>query len=407
MENDRLHSKAWWLKYPLLCLLICPLPATAAYNHEAGEKSLIAISQTASNANEKNDVLETQQTGRKRNLTGTVVDDIDGSPVIGANVILKGSKTGTATDLDGRFTLSIPEKGGTIEVSFIGYKKQTLHLTDQGFVNVRMISDNEQLSEVVIVGAGTQKKVSVTGAITTVKGTALTAPSSSLTNNIAGKLPGLISSATSGEPGTTSSFYIRGVSTFGGRATPLILLDGVEVSAADLDRIPSESIETFSLLKDASATAIYGARGANGVMLITTKSGVENQRAVIRVSAEASMQQPMQQIGFVDGATWMELYNEALTTRKPNSSPKYSQEAIDMTRNQTAPYRYPDVDWMGMMFKDRTMNQRANINVTGGGSRITYYMSLQANHDTGMLNVPMTVISTAGTIPSKTILPIS
>lgn len=193
-----------------------------------------------------------------------------------------------------------------------------------------------------------------------------------------------------GEPGAASEFYIRGVSTFGGRATPLILMDGVEISSGDLNRIPSESIESFSILKDASATAIYGARGANGVMLVTTKDGAENSKATINVSFENSFMQPTKMVDYVDGATWMEIYNEALLTRTPGASPKYSKDVIDLTRSHTSPYLAPDVNWRDVMFKDMTMNQRANVNVSGGGSRVTYYLSLQANHDTGMLDIPKT-----------------
>lgn len=387
MENDRLLSKAGWLKYSLLCLLSCPLPVIAAHASEAATESAAVINATVSNAN-PNTVLEIEQNKRKRTLTGTVVDGSDGMPIVGANVILKGSKTGVITDLDGRFSISIDEKGGTLEISYIGYKKQSIYISDQGFINVKMLSDNEMLNEVVIVGAGTQKKISVTGSITSVKGATLKTPSSSLTNNIAGKLAGVISTATSGEPGSTSSFYIRGISTFGGVATPLIMLDGVEISSGDLDRIPPESIESFSILKDASATAIYGARGANGVMLVTTKDGEVNQRTTINISAEASLQKPMQLVDYVDGATWMETYNEAALARDQKAI--YSEDDINYTRSGQYPYRYPDVDWQDVMFKSHVWNERANINVSGGGTKTTYYMGLQVNHDTGMLNTPKT-----------------
>lgn len=331
-----------------------------------------------------------QQVKKERTVKGTVLDAMDGSPIIGANVMVKGvSGKGTITDIDGGFSIDVADNT-VLEFSFIGYRKQEIYITDQGVINVKMESDSEVLSEVVVVGAGTQKKVSVTGAITSVKGTNLSIPSSSLTEGFAGKLAGVISMTNSGEPGAASEFYIRGVSTFGGRATPLILMDGVEITTSDLNRIPAESIESFSILKDASATAIYGARGANGVMLVTTKSGTENQKAKINVSLENSFLQPTKQVEYVDGATWMEIYNEAQVARTPNITPKYSTEAIDATRKHIAPYIYPDVDWMDLLFKKMTMNQRANINISGGGSRVTYYMSLQGNHDTGMLNVPKT-----------------
>lgn len=326
----------------------------------------------------------------KHLLTGVVTDASNGDPLIGVSIVVKGAKgAGTTTDIDGNYSIEVSDKN-ELTFSYIGYQPQTLAVGDLGVLNVEMKSDDNMLSEVVVVGAGTQAKVSVTGSIAAIKGDVLRAPSSSLTSNMAGKLAGVISSTTSGEPGAVSEFYIRGVGTFGGRATPLILLDDVEISAGDLNRLPAESIESFSILKDASATAIYGARGANGVMLITTKKGMENTRAKINVSLECSFLQPVNRVEYVDGARWMEMYNEALVARTPSATPKYSQQQIDYTRSGINPYVYPDVDWYDLMFKDWTCNQRANINLTGGGSKVTYYMGLQVNHDSGMLNVPKT-----------------
>lgn len=327
-----------------------------------------------------------QQPKKKRTVTGTVVDAENGDPVIGATVVVKGQKDGVITDLDGNFTIAISGSKAQLEFSYIGYRKKTVDVGDLGVINVKMESDNQLLSEVVVVGAGTQKKVSVTGSITSVKGLELKAPSSSLTTSFAGKLAGVISMTSTGEPGAASEFYIRGVSTFGGRATPLILLDDVEISTADLNNIPAETIESFSILKDASATAIYGARGANGIMLITTKTGKENEKTRINVTVENSFNKPMNFPDFVNGATWMEMYNEAQLTRNPGATPKYSQLDIDNTRNQVNPYIYPDVQWKDVIFKNMNMNQRANVNISGGGSKASYYMSLQANHDTGLLD---------------------
>ena len=327
-----------------------------------------------------------QQPKKKRTVTGTVVDAENGDPVIGATVVVKGQKDGVITDLDGNFTIAISGSKAQLEFSYIGYRKKTVDVGDLGVINVKMESDNQLLSEVVVVGAGTQKKVSVTGSITSVKGLELKAPSSSLTTSFAGKLAGVISMTSTGEPGAASEFYIRGVSTFGGRATPLILLDDVEISTADLNNIPAETIESFSILKDASATAIYGARGANGVMLITTKTGKENEKTRINVTVENSFNKPMNFPDFVNGATWMEMYNEAQLTRNPGATPKYSQLDIDNTRNQVNPYIYPDVQCKDVIFKNMNMNQRANVNISGGGSKASYYMSLQANHDTGLLD---------------------
>lgn len=333
---------------------------------------------------------KTNQSSVKRTLTGTVVDGSSGDPLIGVTIRVKGDTgSGTITDIDGKFTITVTGKTELL-VTYLGYKEQTLQVGDLAVMNIKMMPDEEMLNEVVVVGQGTQKKVSVTGSITTVKGDMLKTPSSSLTNALAGKLSGIIATTSSGEPGSSSSFYIRGINTFGGVATPLILLDGVEISSSDLNRIPAESIESFSILKDASATAIYGNRGANGVMLVTTKSGVENSRAKVNVSVEASYFRPMNKVEFVDGATYMRTYNEAEQARSSTviTNPRYSEERIANTEAGVNPYAYPDVDWYDLLFRSGNFNQRANVNVQGGGSRVTYYMSLQANHDTGLLDAP-------------------
>lgn len=334
-------------------------------------------------------IITQSNTSQKRTLVGTVVDATIGETLIGVNVKVEGQEGGTITDIDGKFQIAVTSKTELV-FSYIGYKTQTVMVGDLGVMTVKMESDNEMLDEVVIVGQGTQKKVSVTGAITTVKGATLRAPSSSLTSSLAGKLAGVVSMVNSGEPGATSEFYIRGINTFGGSATPLILLDGIEISSNDLNRIPAESIESFSLLKDASATAIYGNRGANGVMLVTTKRGQENTKATINVSLEASYFKPMNVTKFADGATYMRNYNEAAQARSrtPITSPKYTDEQIQNTEMGVDPYMYPDVDWFDQIFRSGNYNQRANVNVQGGGSRVTYYMSLQANHDTGLLDAP-------------------
>lgn len=326
-----------------------------------------------------------QQKGRT--VSGVITDAADGSPLIGVTIRLKNKQTGVISDIDGNYSIHVDNSSDVLVVSYIGYKTREVPVEDLAVINIKLTSDNEMLDEVVVVASGTQRKISVTGAIGTVKGETLKAPSSSLTSSLAGKLAGVYVNTNSGEPGSASSFYIRGISTFGGGSTPLILLDGVEISSGDLNNIPAETIESFSVLKDASATAIFGSRGANGVMMITTKSGQENSKAVINVTVENSFNTLTNFPEFVDGATWMELYNEAQLTRGATTT-LYSQEQIDNTRNRVNPYVYPDVNWRDLLFKDMAMNQRANINIQGGGSRVTYYMSLNVNHDTGLLDAP-------------------
>lgn len=336
---------------------------------------------------ESREVMSSQQQKKGRVVTGTITDAVDGTPIIGANIMLKGSTTGVISDLDGNYSIQVTGGKSILVVTYIGYKKREVPVEDLGIINIKMSSDNEVLDEVVVIGSGTQKKVSVTGAISTVKGMELKAPSSSLTSSLAGRLAGVMVNTNSGEPGSASDFYIRGISTFGGRKTPLILLDDVEISSGDLNNIPAETIESFSILKDASATAIYGARGANGVMLITTKTGQENTKTKINITVENSFQSMMNFPKFVDGATWMELYNEGQSNRGA-SSLMYSQEQINNTRSHVNPYVYPDVNWRDLIFKDMAMSQRANVNIQGGGSRVSYYMSFNVSHDSGLLDTP-------------------
>lgn len=344
------------------------------------------VSSSVAKAETKDVTVMQQKKGRT--VTGTVTDATDGSPVVGANIMVKGAKIGVITNLDGNFSIQVNSSRDILVITYIGYKKREVPVEDLGVINIQLHSDNELLDEVVVVGSGTQKKVSITGSISAIKGAELRSTSSSLSNGMAGKLAGVITTATSGEPGTGSNFYIRGISTFGGVSTPLIMLDDVEISSGDLNNIPAETIESFSILKDASATAIYGARGANGVMLITTKRGMENTKARINVTLENTFNSPMNFPNFVDGATWMDLYNEALQTRHPNKQKFYSDERIKSTREGINPYVYPSVDWVDLMFKNMAINQRANINISGGGSKVTYYMSLNINHDTGLLDSP-------------------
>lgn len=345
----------------------------------------LSYAQTAAN---NVSVSASTQVQEKRTVKGKITSELDGTPIVGATVELKGTPQGVVSDADGNYAIEVNKKEDVLVFSFVGYQPREVLVENLAVIDIKMISDKGVLNEVVVVGSGRQKKISVTGAISSVKGSELKTSTSSLTNALAGRLSGLIANSSSGQPGSGSSFYIRGISTFGGRTEPLIMLDDVEISAGDLNNIPAETIESFSLLKDASATAIYGARGANGVMLITTKRGTENTKARINVTAENMLSTPMNFPKFVDGATWMELYNQAQSMRLSSMPPVYTPEMIEATRNKVNPYVFPDVDWSGLMFKDNAMSQRINANLSGGGSKVTYYMSLNANHAAGLINSP-------------------
>jgi TonB-dependent SusC/RagA subfamily outer membrane receptor len=201
-------------------------------------------------------------------LTGVVTDATNGDPIVGATIVEAGTSNVVISDEAGEFQIQLA-RSRQIEVSYIGYTKAVLEVGGLSTIEVKLETDN-LLETVIVVGAGSQKRISVTGSIATIDGDLLRSSSSSLTSGLAGKLAGVISMTNSGEPGAASEFYLRGIGTFGGRTTPLILLDDVEITANDLNRIPSEVIQSFTILKDASATAIYGVRGANGVMIVTT-----------------------------------------------------------------------------------------------------------------------------------------
>lgn len=342
--------------------------------------NLVGVSLSASGANPK------YAPDEKRTVTGMVIGKNDGEPLIGATVLVKDEVgNGTVTDVDGRFSITFRQKkNATLVVSYVGYKTKEVPVDELGNVNIELEPSEQSLNEVVVTGTGVQKKVSVTGAISSVSGESLNLSASTLTQNLAGKFAGVYANNTTGEPGSGAEFYIRGISNFAGKsATPLILLDDVEISAGDLNNIPAENIKSFSVLKDASATAIYGARGANGVMIVTTKGGDYNTKTKVNVSIENAFNFMGKLPDFIDGATYMEMYNMAQYGRTPGENPRYSEEMIERTRSGLNPYLYPDVDWQEVLFKKMAMRQRANVNVSGGGSKVKYYMSLDALHETG------------------------
>ncbi|MDE5761263.1 TonB-dependent receptor [Bacteroides sp.] len=323
-----------------------------------------------------------QQAGK---IQGTVVDET-GEPIIGVTIQVKGKPNlGTITDVDGKFSINVSPKD-VLTVSFIGFVTQEIKVGNQTLLSIKLKEDNEMLDEVVVTAFGTgQKKESVVGSIQTVRPSDLKVPSSNLSNSFAGRLSGVIAYQRSGQPGSNGSdFYIRGISTLSGMTSPLIILDGVEVSSADLNALDPEIIEGFSILKDATATAMYGTRGANGVMIVTTKSGADTEKPIIGVRVETNITTPTKIPSFVDGYRYMELYNEAVTSEQTGNI-LYTQEQINNTRNGVNPYIWPNVDWYGSLFNDLAFNQKANFNIRGGTKKITYFMNVGVNHETGML----------------------
>lgn len=311
----------------------------------------------------------------------------DGEPIIGASVLVKGSTTGVVTDLDGNYTLSNVSKGAILEFSYVGYVKLTKTVGNETTINAILYEDSQMLEGVEVVAFGTQKKESVIGAISTVKVAELKTPSSNLTNALAGRIAGVISYQRTGEPGVDdASFFVRGVTTFGYKKDPLILIDGIELTSTDLARLQPDDIASFSIMKDATATALYGARGANGVILVKTKEG-QKGKARLSLRVENSISTPTQEIELADPVTYMRLHNEAYLTRNPLAPLMYSEEKIDNTVPGAGSVIYPATDWRKELLKDFTMNQRVNLNITGGGDVARYYVAASYSQDNGILEV--------------------
>src|SRR5690606_19343081 len=303
-------------------------------------------------------------------------------------VTLKGNpKIGTASDQNGRFILMVPNRTSILEFKMVGYETQEVSVGSGTDLHVVMVPAASDLDEVVVVAFGTQKKQDVVGAVSTVNPSDVKIPASNLTTAMAGQIAGMIAYQRSGEPGADNAdFFIRGVTTFGYKKDPLILIDGVEMSPRELARLQPDDIASFSILKDATATALYGARGANGVILIATKSGKEGQ-VVINVRAENSISAPTKNVELADPITYMRLHNESVLTRNPLASPPYEQRKIDNTIAGINRYVYPATDWQKELLKDFTMNQRINLSASGGGKVANYYLSGTFNQDNGILKV--------------------
>ncbi|MDY4042286.1 MAG: TonB-dependent receptor [Marinifilaceae bacterium] len=337
-------------------------------------------------------ILVAEKPVKKVNLvtvSGRVVDE-KGFPIPGASVVVYGTTQGVATDVEGRYTLSmLPD--GVLQISFIGYKTETIPINGKKTVNITLNPTSENIEEVQVVAFGTQKKESVVSAITTIRPMDLKSSSSDLTTQLTGKIAGIIGWQTGGIPEAlteeemNTKFYIRGISSSNGVSEPLVLIDGVESSRLDLARMAPEDIESFSVLKDASATAMYGARGANGVILVTTKKGEEGS-VYTSIRYESVISMPTDKIEVVDPKTYMRMYNQALLARNPKATPVYSIERIERTGNPNYPsYVYPANNWYDILFKDYSVNHRFGVNVRGGSNILQYYASVNYNRDAGML----------------------
>lgn len=323
----------------------------------------------------------------QRALTGKVVDK-EGQGIAGVTVKIVGTSTGAVTLADGSYAVQYAGGTDSIYFSYISYQPQTLLIGERSEINVTLEPRAEQqIDEVAIVAYGTQKKGSVIGSITTVKPEDLQVPSSNLTTALAGRVAGVVAFQQSGEPGADNAdFFVRGITTFGTNNRPLILIDGIELTTTDLARLRPDDIASFSILKDATATALYGARGANGVVLVTTKEGSIG-KATISFRLENSISAPTKEIQLADPITYMQLHNEAVMTRDPLGFLPYSDEKIENTMLGLNDLVYPQNDWKDMLLKDYTNTRRANLSVSGGGAVARYFVSGSLNQDNGILKV--------------------
>lgn len=319
----------------------------------------------------------------KRTITGTIMD-ATGESMPAVTVVVQGTGHGTTSNLDGTYELKDVPIGSTLVFSFIGMVSKEVKVKDQQFINVMLEEETVGLEDVVVVAFGTQKKESMISSIQTVRPEFLKVPSSNLTTALAGRMAGVIAYQRSGEPGQDNAdFFIRGVTTFGYKVDPLILIDGIETTKSELARLQPDDIAAFSILKDATATALYGARGANGVIQVQTKEGkVGPAKVTFRI--ENSFSTNTDNIELADPITFMRMANEAALARGALAS-VYSQEKIENTIKGTNPYVYPTNDWRKMLTNDVTSNQRVNMSVSGGGGVARYYIAASFANDNGNL----------------------
>ena len=320
----------------------------------------------------------TEQQQNKRKISGRVTD-IKGEPLIGVNVTVDGDANGSITNMDGLYEIFVTKKSVVLKFTYIGFK--TSEIRTNASTNIYDVTLEEQvneLEETVIVGYGTQRKISNIGAQSSMKMEDIKTPSASLTTTLAGRLAGVVAEQRTGEPGKDAAdIWIRGIST-PNTSSPLVLVDGVERSFNDID---PEDIESLTTLKDASATAVYGVRGANGVILIKTKPGKVGKPTVSADYYE-SFTRFTKMVDLADGITYMNAANEAM--RNDGIATKYTEDQIRNTIAGKDPYLYPNVDWLKEIFNDWGHNRRVNVNVRGGSEKVAYYASVSYFNETGM-----------------------
>lgn len=365
-----MNSGFFYIKFLVITLLSCGIGSTNLLMASDGKKVM----------ENSNLVLPGSLVQQANVPVSGVVVDIEGSPIPGVSVVLKGTNNGTVTDLDGRYQLKVPAGEHLIVFSFIGFQAQEIQYKNQRNQNVVLREAMQELDDVVVVGYGTQKKESVTGSISTISLKEVEQVSTpSISNAIAGKLPGIITRQSSGEPGfDAAQVFVRGIGTYGTEQGPLILVDGVE---RNMDNINTEEIESFSILKDASATAVYGVRGANGVILINTKRGTIGKPEV-SFRSEVSVLSPTRMPKYIDGYEYGTLINEALNYA--GLTPQYSAEDLQLFKDGTDPYFHPNVNWQNEILKDVTYQTINNLNIRGGSENVRYFTNVGYTLSSGL-----------------------
>ncbi len=323
-----------------------------------------------------------------KTVKGVIYEEETGEPMPGATVSVEGSTRGVMTDLDGSFELTGVKPTDKLKFECLGKETQVLQVGTMTNFVVKLKNAANELDEVTVVAFGKQRKESVIGSISTVDVKTLKVPSSNLTTALAGNVAGVIAYQRTGEPGQDNAdFFVRGITTFGANTSPLILIDNIELTSTDLARLQPDDIESFSIMKDATATALYGARGANGVIFVTTKRGQEGP-AKIFARVETSISAPTDVVELADPVTYMKSYNEAISTRDPLGELMYTYDKIEQTGKPDANRLiYPANDWYDMLFKDFATSYRATVSARGGGKVATYYVSGAYTEDTGVLKV--------------------
>ena len=306
-------------------------------------------------------------------INGTIIDESN-QPLIGAAIQIKGTSSGLTSDMDGKFTLTVPSTNSVLVISYLGYETQEIRVGNNRNFTIRLKTDAQMLDETVVVGYGRQKKINLTGSVAAVSAKEITkVPAGNISNLVVGKLPGLVSSQAGGAPGADgTTLMVRGYTSFSGNSMPLVLVDGVE---REMDRIDPNDIESITVLKDAASAAVYGLKAANGVILVTTKRGEEG-KATVTYRGNVSFQKATTMPKMMNGVQYMQYYNLAryLDGTDTADNPFFTAEDIAAVTNGDPTDGYEDTDWTSSIFNIAPMHQH-NLSVTGGNKSVKYFIS--------------------------------